>query len=140
MAPIGEMPAAPAPKKKASKAKIWIPSIAGVLLIIVGVVLFVWPGVMVGSGGAEVEELNGMTPEELKRVVAVMRSDVPALSGATPAEGGSYGLRNVDARIRLFYHQQTGLEIASGAGGTTVSFRVPLKSREEIADDEGVSG
>ena len=83
---------------------------------------------------------KGMTPEELKRVVAVMRSDVPALSGATPAEGGSYGLRNVDARIRLFYHQQTGLEIASGAGGTTVSFRVPLKSREEIANDEGVSG
>ena len=83
---------------------------------------------------------KGMTPEELERVVAVMRSDVPALSGAAPAEGGSYGLRNVDARIRLFYHQQTGLEIASGAGGTTVSFRVPLKSREEIADDEGVSG
>ena len=83
---------------------------------------------------------KGMTPEELERVVAVMRSDAPALSGVAPAEGSSFGLRNVDARIRLFYHQQTGLEIESGAGGTRVSFCVPLKSMEEIANDEGVSG
>lgn len=83
---------------------------------------------------------KGMTPEELERVVAVMRSDAPALSGVAPAEGSSFGLRNVDARIRLFYRQQTGLEIQSGPGGTAVSFCVPLKSREEIADDEGISG
>ena len=83
---------------------------------------------------------KGMTPEELARVVAVMRSDAPALSGVAPAEGSSFGLRNVDARIRLFYRQKTGLEIESGPGGTTVSFCVPLKSREEIAHDEGVSG
>jgi two-component system sensor histidine kinase YesM len=83
---------------------------------------------------------KGMTPEELSRVVAVMRSDAPALSGVAPAEGSSFGLRNVDARIRLFYRQQTGLEIQSGPGGTVVSFCVPLKSREEIADDEGISG
>jgi len=83
---------------------------------------------------------KGMTPEELARVVAVMRSDAPALSGVAPAEGSSFGLRNVDARIRLFYRQKTGLEIESGPGGTTVSFCVPLKSREEIANDEGVSG
>ena len=83
---------------------------------------------------------KGMTPEELSRVVAVMRSDAPALSGVAPAEGSSFGLRNVDARIRLFYRQQTGLEIESGPGGTVVSFCVPLKSREEIADDEGISG
>jgi len=83
---------------------------------------------------------KGMTPEELSRVVAVMRSDAPALSGVAPAEGSSFGLRNVDARIRLFYRQQAGLEIESGPGGTVVSFCVPLKSREEIADDEGISG
>ena len=35
---------------------------------------------------------------------------------------------------------QGGLEIESGPGGTVVSFCVPLKSREEIADDEGISG
>ena len=83
---------------------------------------------------------KGMTPDELKRVVALMRSDQPALSGVAPAEGSSFGLRNVDARIRLFYRQDTGLEIESGPGGTVVFFCVPLKSREEIADDEGISG
>ena len=90
---------------------------------------------------------RGMTPEELKRVIAVMRSDAPAMAGGeapdaanVPLEGSSFGLRNVDMRIRLFYHQEKGLEIESGPGGTKVSFRVPLKSREEIANDEGVSG
>ena len=83
---------------------------------------------------------KGMTPEALERVVAVMRSDTPALSGVAPAEGSSFGLRNVDARIRLFYRQKTGLEIESDMTGTRVSFCVPLKSREEIANDEGVSG
>ena len=86
MAPIGEMPAAPAPKKKASKAKIWIPIIAGVLLIIVGVVLFVWPGVMVGSGGAEVEELNGMTPEELYAHTQELMSEATSFSSETTQE------------------------------------------------------
>ena len=90
---------------------------------------------------------KGMTPEELKRVIAAMRSDAPALAadgapgeGNAPDGGSSFGLRNVDMRIRLFYHQRKGLEIESGPGGTKVSFRVPLKSREEIAHDEGVSG
>lgn len=83
---------------------------------------------------------KGMTPEQLAQVVAAMRSDAPALASVTPAEGSSFGLRNVDARIRLFYHQDEGLQIESGAEGTRVSFAVPLKSREEIADDEGISG
>ncbi len=84
---------------------------------------------------------KGMTREELRRVLAAMRSEAPAMAaGIAPAEGSSFGLRNVDTRIRLFYHQEKGLEIESGQGGTKVSFRVPLKSREEIANDEGVSG
>lgn len=83
---------------------------------------------------------KGMTPQELERVISAMRSGPPALAGAAPEAGGSFGLRNVDARIRLYYHQKNGLEIASDSGGTRVSFRVPLKSREEIANDEGVSG
>ncbi len=93
---------------------------------------------------------RGMTPGELERVIAAMRSDAPTLavdtSGKAPSTeeappvGSSFGLRNVDTRIRLFYHQDEGLAIESGQGGTRVSFRVPLKSREEIANDEGVSG
>ena len=83
---------------------------------------------------------KGMSPQELQAVIAAMRSASTALSGQAPAEGGSFGLRNVDMRIRLYYRQPKGLEIESGPSGTVVSFRVPLKSREEIADDEGVSG
>ena len=83
---------------------------------------------------------KGMTPEELKRVIAAMRSDAPALASDAPAGGSNFGLRNVDMRIRLYYHQDEGLQIESGEGGTRVSFRVPLKSREEIDHDEGVSG
>ena len=83
---------------------------------------------------------KGMTPEELARVLEVMRSDAPSVAGLAPAEGSSFGLRNVDMRIRLYYRQPKGLEIESGPSGTVVSFRVPLKSREEIADDEGISG
>lgn len=82
---------------------------------------------------------RGMSPERLEQVTSAMGGDVPALSVA-PDEGSSFGLRNVDARIRLFYHQRDGLEIASGLEGTRVSFAVPLKSKEEIAHDEGVSG
>ena len=83
---------------------------------------------------------KGMTPEELRQVLAVMRSDAPALAGDAPAESGGFGLRNVDMRIRLYYHQNEGLQIESGPQGTRVWFRVPLKTREEIANDEGVFG
>lgn len=89
---------------------------------------------------------KGMTPQELQRVLAAMRSEAPPVAGDLPAAGdapsagSSFGLRNVDLRIRLYYHQDEGLKIESGEGGTRVSFRVPLKSREEIANDEGVSG
>ena len=83
---------------------------------------------------------KGMTPEELERVIAAMRSETPALASVAPAEGSSFGLRTVDTRIRLYSHQAEGLEITSGAGGTRVSFRVPLRSREEITNDEGISG
>ena len=83
---------------------------------------------------------KGMTPEELERVLAAMRSDAPAMASVAPHEGSSFGLRNVDLRIRLYYHQERGLYITSGPEGTRVSFCVPLKSREEIADDEGISG
>ena len=82
---------------------------------------------------------KGMTAEELDRVLAAMRSNA-AVPGIAPQDGGSFGLRNVDLRIRLYYHQNEGLQITSGSDGTRVSFRVPLKSREEITDDEGISG
>ena len=83
---------------------------------------------------------RGMNPETLARVIAAMRSGAPALAGASPDDDGGFGLRNVDARIRLYYHQSEGLQIESGAGGTRVSFCVPLRSKEAINHDEGISG
>jgi len=83
---------------------------------------------------------KGMTPQELSRVLGVMRSGAPTLSDIAPQDGSSFGLRNVDMRIRLYYHQDEGLTIASDGSGTRVSFSVPLRSREEIANDEGVCG
>ena len=83
---------------------------------------------------------KGMSPGELQRVLAVMRADAPTPANIAPAEGGSFGLRNVDMRIRLYYHQDEGLAIESDSSGTRVSFSVPLKTREEIANDEGISG
>lgn len=74
---------------------------------------------------------RGMTPEELSKVLAAMRQEGPPV---TSPEGSSFGLRNVDMRIRLYYHQDEGLRIESGPGGTTVSFRVPYKSKEDIAE------
>ena len=83
---------------------------------------------------------KGMTSDELARVIAAMREGPSALPAAVDVGESGFGLRNVDMRIRLYYHQSEGLEITSGPGGTRVSFCVPLRSREEIADDEGISG
>ena len=55
-------------------------------------------------------------------------------------DGGGFGLVNVNMRIRLYYNQRDGLNIASNADGTEVSFRVPCRTREEIFEHESVSG
>ena len=61
------------------------------------------------------------------------------LQAATPGSGG-FGLINVNLRIRLYYSQTEGLHIESGPEGTEVSFRVPCKTREEIENDQSLSG
>jgi len=55
-----------------------------------------------------------------------------------PGHSG-FGLRNVDMRIRLFYHKEKGLSIHSGQEGTEVSFTIPIRTREEIDNDESLS-
>ncbi len=56
------------------------------------------------------------------------------------AGGGGFGLVNVNLRLRLYYNQTDGLKIESGPEGTTIRFRVPLKTREEIENDQRLSG
>ena len=58
-----------------------------------------------------------------------------------PASGkNGFGLINVNLRLRLYYNQLEGLHIESGKGGTTVSFYVPCRTREEIENDQSLSG
>ena len=79
----------------------------------------------------------GMTPEQLNELNERMKKEIPTVS-----EGGSggFGLVNVNLRIRLYYNQEAGLKIESSTEGTEVSFRVPCKVREEIFEDESISG
>lgn len=57
----------------------------------------------------------------------------------TPGVRG-FGMVNVNLRIRLYYNQAEGLHIESGADGTRVSFCVPCRTREEIENDQSLSG
>ena len=82
---------------------------------------------------------KGMTPEQLKELEESLQAEIPA-SQATPEPGHSgFGMRNVDMRIRLYYKKQTGLLIQSGPEGTAVSFSIPIRTREEIDNDESLS-
>ena len=78
----------------------------------------------------------GMTEEQLKQLNERMKNGQPTVSEG----GGGFGLVNVNLRIRLYYNQMEGLKIESSENGTTVSFRVPCRSREEISENESVSG
>ena len=78
----------------------------------------------------------GMTKEQLSELNDRMIKGQPTVSEG----GGGFGLVNVNLRIRLYYNQQEGLIIQSNAEGTEVSFKVPCRTREEISDNESVSG
>ncbi|MCR5031618.1 MAG: sensor histidine kinase [Lachnospiraceae bacterium] len=78
----------------------------------------------------------GMTPEQLSDLNARMKKGRPSVSEG----GGGFGLVNVNLRIRLYYNQTDGLEISSDPEGTTVRFKVPLRTRKEIFENESVSG
>ena len=78
----------------------------------------------------------GMTAEQLGDLNERMKQGRPAVSEG----GGGFGLVNVNLRIRLYYNLEDGLKIESNTEGTEVSFMVPCKSREEIFEDESISG
>ena len=79
----------------------------------------------------------GMTKEQLRDLNERMKKGQPTVS-----EGGSggFGLVNVNMRIRLYYNLSDGLEIESDSDGTTVKFKVPCRTKEEIFEHESVSG
>ena len=79
---------------------------------------------------------TGMMADDLQLLKDRMKQGQPEVSEGT----GGFGLVNVNLRIRLYYNQPQGLNIASGPGGTSISFKVPAKKREEIEQDESISG
>jgi len=79
----------------------------------------------------------GMTPEKLASVRAHLQD--AAHPSYVPGNSG-FGLSNVHQRIRLYYSQEDGLDIQSGPDGTTVSFRVPLRAREDSQRDQSLFG
>ena len=82
---------------------------------------------------------KGMTPEQLKALEESLQSEIPASqAGLEPGHTG-FGMKNVDMRIRLYYKKQSGLFIQSGPEGTEVSFTIPIRTREEIDNDESLS-
>ena len=79
----------------------------------------------------------GMSGDKLAELNERMRKEQPAVSeGGT----GGFGLVNVNMRIRLYYNEPEGLKITSGPDGTEVKFRVPCRTKEEIFENESISG
>ena len=78
----------------------------------------------------------GMSSEQLQELRDRMKKGQPTVSEGS----GGFGLVNVNMRIRLYYNLTDDLTIESGADGTAVSFKVPCRTREEIYENESVSG
>lgn len=78
----------------------------------------------------------GLTEEQLEALNERMKEGQPAVSEGS----GGFGLVNVNLRLRLYYNQTEGLHIERREQGTRVSFRVPCRTREEISEDESISG
>ena len=82
---------------------------------------------------------KGMTPEQLRQLEEMLKEETPTAQAALEPGHTGFGLRNVDTRIRLYYRKQTGLNFQSGPEGTEVSFTIPIRTREEIDNDESLS-
>ena len=80
---------------------------------------------------------SGMSKEQLDDLNERMKKGQPTVS---EGGGGGFGLVNVNLRIRLYYNLPDGLKIKSNSEGTEVSFMVPCRTKEEIFEDESVSG
>lgn len=78
----------------------------------------------------------GMSAAQLEELNSRIKQENPMIS----ERGGGFGLVNVNMRIRLYYNEPEGLKITSGPAGTEVRFKVPCRTKEEIYENESVSG
>jgi two-component system sensor histidine kinase YesM len=63
---------------------------------------------------------------------------IRASLNAPEEEGNAFGLRSVHSRLKLVYGPEYGIELASGASGTEVTVRFPMKTEEKGADEDHV--
>ena len=79
----------------------------------------------------------GMSAGQLEELNRRIRTENPMVS---ERGSGGFGLVNVNMRLRLYYNEPEELKITSGPAGTEVRFRVPCRTKEEIYENESVSG
>ena len=73
----------------------------------------------------------GMEPEVLEQLQKML-NETPKFRELNQRENGSIGLKNINARIKLYYGEDYGLTIESEQGtGTTVQIRVPELEEKE---------
>lgn len=77
---------------------------------------------------------KGMAEARLREIQSLLEKGNLAPQAAMEPGRTGFGLRNVDMRIKLYYQKEKGLRIRSGPEGTEVSFAIPLRVREEIAE------
>ena len=75
---------------------------------------------------------KGMDAQTLATLRKRMAEGRPAVASGT----GGFGLVNVNLRIRLYYNQPEGLKIDSGPEGTSVTIRVPCRTKDEIMKED----
>ena len=79
----------------------------------------------------------GMSAGQLEELNRRIRTENPMVS---ERGSGGFGLVNVNMRLRLYYNEPEELKITSDPAGTEVRFRVPCRTKEEIYENESVSG
>ena len=82
---------------------------------------------------------RGMTQEQLRELEESLHTETPTVQAAMEPGHSGFGMRNVDMRIRLYYRKQRGLILQSDPEGTEVTFMIPIRTREEIDNDESLS-
>ena len=79
----------------------------------------------------------GMSAGQLEELNRRIKEENPMVS---ESGSGGFGLVNVNMRLRLYYNEPEELKITSGPTGTEVRFKVPCRTKEEIYENESVSG
>lgn len=74
----------------------------------------------------------GIPSEKLE---AINSGRAPDIAEHDYARGSNFGLRNIQARLRLYYHESAGLRISSSPAGTLVEVLIPITNEQSGGSD-----